>query len=84
MQPLRSIIVAIHDLEMASRFCDRLLLLADKRVRADGSSNEVLTKNNLRQYFKLHAEVDSKPGLPGLNITAIRPVKLLENHSYND
>ena len=75
----RTVIAAIHDLTMASRFCDRLLLLADNGLRADGGASEVLTEGNLRQYFKLHAEVYAQPGRPGLNITAISPVSSLGN-----
>ncbi len=80
----RTVIAAIHDLTMASRFCDRLLLLADKGLRADGRANEVLTEGNLRRYFKLHAEVHAQSGRPGLNIAAISPVSSSESNNYND
>ena len=39
----RLVMVVMHDLGMASRFCDRLLLLSEGRLAADGGSVEVLT-----------------------------------------
>ena len=36
-------VAAIHDLNMASRFCDRLVLLQEGRVLAEGAPEEVLT-----------------------------------------
>ncbi|GBD48330.1 ABC transporter ATP-binding protein [Methylopila sp. Yamaguchi] len=37
------VIVVLHDLTLASRFCDRLVLMAQGRVIGDGSPEEVLT-----------------------------------------
>ena len=51
------VIAAIHDLELASRYCDRLLLLADGALQADGPCEEVLTSYSLLQHFKLRARV---------------------------
>lgn len=63
------VIAAIHDLMMASRFCDRLVLLADNTIQADGLPEDVLTKQNLARYFHLQAEIHHDPCVTGVNIT---------------
>ena len=78
----RLVIAAIHDLNMAARFCDRLLLLAERQLQADGPPSQVLTEANLRHFFNLHAQVqftEDAQQTPKLTITAIGPAK--SNHS---
>jgi iron complex transport system ATP-binding protein len=42
-----TVVTALHDLTLAGRFADRLVLLAKGRVVADGSAAEVLTEDRL-------------------------------------
>lgn len=56
------VIIAIHDVELAARFCDRLVMLFQGGVVADGTPNEVLTTDNLKRYFSIEAGVDADPG----------------------
>jgi iron complex transport system ATP-binding protein len=53
----RLVLAALHDLALASRYCDRLLLLSEGALRADGPAAAVLTPANLLRYFSLHARV---------------------------
>lgn len=66
------VITAIHDLELASRFCHRLILLSQGTVTADGKAEEVLTQTNLKQYFSIEArvELESKDA-GGIRVTAL-------------
>lgn len=50
-------IAAIHDLQLAARFCDRLIMLYQGSIVADGTPEEVLTEDNLLRYFAIKAEV---------------------------
>jgi iron complex transport system ATP-binding protein len=50
-------IAAIHDLSLAARFCDRVLLLSNGRIVATGKPEEVITEDNLLRYFALRARV---------------------------
>jgi iron complex transport system ATP-binding protein len=50
-------LAAIHDLNLAARFCDRLLLLSDGKIVAAGLPAEVITENNLVHHFELRARV---------------------------
>ncbi len=67
----RLVIAAIHDLNLAARYCDRLLLLAEQRIQADGPPRQVLTQTHLRRYFRVEAAVDERPVGLGLQITAL-------------
>lgn len=69
----RLVVAAIHDLAMASRYCDRLLLLGDGRLRVDGSARDVLTPAHLRRFFGVDATIDDAPGHTGLVITPRLP-----------
>lgn len=48
---------AVHDLNLAARFCDRLLVMHAGRVAADGPPGEVLTPELLAEVFDIHAQV---------------------------
>ncbi len=51
----RLVIAVLHDLGLAARTCDRLLLLDGGRVVADGTPAEVLTPGNLASVFGVRA-----------------------------
>jgi iron complex transport system ATP-binding protein len=54
----RALVIAVlHDLTMAARYCDRLLLIDQGRLVADGSSQDVLTPANLRIVYGIDADV---------------------------
>ncbi|MCQ2079221.1 MAG: ABC transporter ATP-binding protein [archaeon] len=52
-----SAVAIIHDLDLALRYCDRVLLLHDGKVHAFGPAEEVLTKENIRTVYNVDAEV---------------------------
>lgn len=54
-------LVILHDLNLAARYCDRLLLLVDGRVQALGSVTEVLQAERLKQVFGLDVLVQRHP-----------------------
>lgn len=51
----RSVLVVLHDLMLASRFMDRLALMADGRIVADGPPADVLSDDRLRQVYRVNA-----------------------------
>lgn len=46
-----TVVTAVHDLTLAGRFAERLVLLAEGSIRADGSPDEVLTERNLTAHY---------------------------------
>src|SRR5690606_19541822 len=45
------VIVVLHDLALATRFCDRLIALGNGRLVADGSPVEVLSPGGLERHY---------------------------------
>ncbi len=61
-----TVIAAMHDLNMASLYFDRLILLKEGRVSADGTPAQVLTEDKIREVFSASVRVESHPttGVP--------------------
>ncbi len=62
------VLLVIHDLNLAARACDRLLLLDGGRVVAEGTPRDVLRAETLRSVFR--ADVEVLPGSAGPVIVA--------------
>jgi len=56
-----TIIVVLHDLNLAASYCDRLLLLDDGKVHKTGSPQEVLTYNIIEEVYKTVVVVEKNP-----------------------
>ncbi|WP_141015039.1 ABC transporter ATP-binding protein [Nocardioides sambongensis] len=52
-----TVVAALHDLNLAATFCDRLLVLAGGRVVADGPPREVLTAELVAEVYGVRARV---------------------------
>ncbi|MBC7796335.1 MAG: ABC transporter ATP-binding protein [Pyrinomonadaceae bacterium] len=64
----KAALAAIHDLSLAARFCDRLLLLSNETIVAEGNPFEVITERNLLNYFGLRARIKIDDETGGLII----------------
>ena len=53
----KTVFMITHDLIPAANFADRILLLKDGRIYADGSPETVLTPENLLDVYDLHVSV---------------------------
>ena len=56
-----TVIAAMHDLNLASLYFDRLVLLKEGRVSADGTPAEVLTEERIREVFSASVMVETHP-----------------------
>tara|TARA_B100000035_G_scaffold68660_1_gene56118 strand:+ start:2826 stop:3725 length:900 start_codon:yes stop_codon:yes gene_type:complete len=50
-------LVAIHDINMAARFADRILLMSDGEIIAGGTPRNVLTPENIQKVFGVTSDV---------------------------
>ncbi|MBA4264471.1 MAG: ABC transporter ATP-binding protein [Comamonadaceae bacterium] len=57
-------LIAIHDLALAGRYCDRLVLLHGGRVHAQGPWQLVLTPAHLAQVYGVTARIGTDGGWP--------------------
>lgn len=56
-----SVVLVSHNLPMAARYCDRIALIKDRRVMCEGTPEEVLTPENMRDVFSVDAELVTNP-----------------------
>ena len=68
----RTAIAAIHDLNLAARFCDELVVLADGDVLASGPPESVLTEATVSAAFDTPAAVTRHPVTGATTVTALR------------
>ncbi len=65
-----TIVMVSHDLNLASQYCDRLLLLHEHGIAASGSPEHVLSADVLRRVYGCEILVDAHPisGLPRITV----------------
>lgn len=71
----RGAVAALHDLSLASRYCDRILILHGGRIVADGPPAEVVTEANLARYFRVRAQVRPAGERGGLTVVPLEPIQ---------
>jgi iron complex transport system ATP-binding protein len=72
-----TIVIASHDMNIASEFCDRLILLQQGRIYRAGTPVEVITKENIESVYGCEVWVDQNPisGMPRINLTKRGSIK---------
>ena len=70
-----AVIAILHDLNLAIRFADRLIVLNGGRVAADGPRAEVVTRQTIRDIFEIDAVVhQTDDGVPFVLPQSMRAV----------
>ncbi|PCJ43670.1 MAG: ABC transporter [SAR86 cluster bacterium] len=61
--PDHAAVVVLHDLSLAARFCDKLLLMYEGEIVSSGLTESVLSDENLREFYKINCYSDFQQGL---------------------
>jgi iron complex transport system ATP-binding protein len=71
----KAVLAAIHDLDLAARYCDRIAVLADGQIRANGRPETVLDDPALERAFGTETAVTANPvtGTPTVTALGDRP-----------
>lgn len=69
----KAILVAIHDITLASQYCDRIILVHKGSKIAEGTPTEVLTTENLHTVYGIETDLMSHPRT-GLPVVIPRPI----------
>jgi iron complex transport system ATP-binding protein len=67
----RTVVMVLHDLNLAARYADRLVAMRDGRIVAQGTAREVLTADLLAEVFGLRATVLPDPVSDGVLVVPI-------------
>lgn len=57
-----TLVIAMHDLNLASQFCNRLILLNEGKIVRDGTPEQVLEKNVLEQVYGIDIDLSIRDG----------------------
>ncbi len=69
----RTVIVALHDLSLAARFCHKVVLLKEGRVVASGAPEKVLEGEHLRTAYGVEAQLRHLDGIPVVQVVGELP-----------
>ena len=69
----RTVVVALHDLSLAARFCHRILLMQAGRGVAAGAAEEVLTREHLAAVYGIAAQLTRIGGIPVVLVADVLP-----------
>ncbi|MGQ3294462.1 MAG: ABC transporter ATP-binding protein, partial [Shinella sp.] len=56
-----TIVMVLHDLNLAARYADHLVAMTDGRLHVSGRPEDVLTEENVRQVFGLESRIITDP-----------------------
>jgi ABC-type cobalamin/Fe3+-siderophores transport system ATPase subunit len=59
-----AVVAVLHDLNLASALCDRVVVLAEGRVVSDGAPLRVLDASTVRRVFGSGLDVEVRDGIP--------------------
>jgi iron complex transport system ATP-binding protein len=67
-----TVIMALHDLNLAAQYCDRLIMLSSGRIYAEGVPAEVLTEKNIGKVYGTSVHIFPHPvnRIPTVSIAA--------------
>ena len=69
-----TVIGVTHDINLASSYCDRLILMRNGTIHSMGSPDEVIAESNIREVYETNVAVDKNP------VTGQPRVTLLSSH----
>ena len=66
-----AVLIAIHDLNHALRYCDQTLVIANGRLIASGRTADIVTARMLRETYRIDARIETcSQGLPHVIVDA--------------
>lgn len=63
-----TVLCALHDLNLAAQYCDRIYILEGGRVRYEGSPSEVITEDVIQEIYGVKSSVEVHPKTGLLNV----------------
>lgn len=67
-----AVVAILHDLNLAARFADRIVVIHQGRITANGTPGATITADMLRTVFEVDAEIGGTPDVPSVLPQAMR------------
>lgn len=71
-----TVVMSLHDMNLASQYCDKLALLNDGKLATVGEPSDVLTAQRLSEVFGIPCQVELKQGKPSVTLVPKRQAVL--------
>ncbi len=68
-----TVLMVLHDLNHAARYSDRIVAIKDGRIAKDGTAQEVMTVDTLREVFGIESRILTHDGMLSIIPTGERP-----------
>jgi iron complex transport system ATP-binding protein len=67
-----AVLTTLHDLNLAAQYCDRIIMLLEGKIYAEGSASEIITPASVKAAYGANVSVSAHPvnRLPAVLITA--------------
>ena len=59
-----SVIMAMHDLNLASRYSDKLVMLKNGKIFSTGAPKQVITADNIKSVYEVEAVIYNQSQTP--------------------
>jgi len=81
-----TVVIILHDLNLASEYCKRLILLDNGKIFREGVSDDILTYQNIEKVYKTAVVVEKNPvsGKPYLLLVSEKELKKSEKRIKNN
>ena len=67
-----TVLAVLHDINMASRFCRRMIMLQDGKVAAEGTPQEIINRENMEKLYEMKLVIRESPMFHKPEIVPIR------------
>jgi len=67
------VILVSHDLNLATRYCDKLMLLNSGKIHTIGKSQDVITPDNIKEVYNIEIDINYNKRTKSFNIVPISP-----------
>ncbi|MEW8963098.1 ABC transporter ATP-binding protein [Paraclostridium dentum] len=71
-----TIVMVLHELNQASKYSDRLVIMKDGEIVSDGCPKEVINKETIKQVYKIECDIDNDPISNKPRIYPIQTIKI--------
>ena len=74
------VILVTHDMMLAARYCDKIILMEKGEIVDAGDTKDILTPDNVKRIFHIEADIEYDERIGGLNVTMIGKARGFSSH----